>query len=567
MTLSVDEDLLALVTSDSFIRRVRRASVTLSNTGLISNEDIIDIAIEESFPRVFLVLAATKSKKGSDVRPVLGGLGPNSDYDTQYREVRRVVFSSVYSEGIQRVVAALTSAVCIKHIPLNSDIELFNLGKHLEEQALADLDRIIGLIEVTGAEAIDNTATSLANLSFYFASSIDKSYLSEDIFNKVKGKSASLDNVQLNQYITVKPGYKAFCWYYITGTSVTRQVESGFFIEDMSSVEEVVQVLSQSINESCIEKSSTLISSPNRGEITRETLSYKKIEIYPSTESEPNKELSFTISTRIHYITFSSRLLSSSYNKELISVKLYQLPIEQARDIDEAISNRYSPLSEPIEGVVYGTKNSYYSLDDQGPHSLLIDVEKGAAASDLSMQKDQIDTVYFRLKEGCDSSEVKGNLGIRIASPPLGEYTDWDINIEEGSSPEEVSFTLLSSLYERHVFSKLLGSMPHSNAVQIIPFLRTDEVTNMVLDITAIPECLEIATGTSFQPLTQFKSQPRSITVKTIVNPFSGGNEASTASPHGATVTAPINKSKRLQSVFDKIDFLSSVNRNNRRQF
>jgi hypothetical protein len=568
MNFSLDPDLIELVDSDSFIRKVRRTSITLSDTGLISNEDIREIAIGESFPRVALILATTRSKKGSELRPVFGGLGPKVDYDSQYREIRRVLFSSVYSEGIQRVVAALTAALSIKQIPLNSDVQLFDLGKDLETQALSDLDRLIGLIEVTGIQALDSTSSTPTSLdpNLYLASSINPLYLSQEVFSKIRGRSGTLEDVQVSTSISIPIGYRGFCWIYITGTSITREVETGFFIEDGQLVEEVMESISLSINEACIEKDSTLISSPNRGPLRKETLTYKQSDIYPSggLDTVENKEITFTLSTRIHYITFSSRTLSTDVNRELVSIRLYVLPQEIAITKEMAISNRYNPELIDMEGIVYGTKNEYYCLDKRGPHSVLIDVERGAASADVSNQKDQIDTIYFRLKPGCDVSEVRGPLSIRIASPPNEEYTEWYIDVEPSTSPEEITFQLLSSMYERHIHSKLLGSMPHSNALQIIPFIKTEDEVRMVLDITQVPDCIEVATGTSLKPLTQFKGEPRSIAVKTLANLIGEGNKSSTTSPHGARITTPINKSSRLQAVYDKVDYLKTLDRHRR---
>jgi hypothetical protein len=563
MDFSSDPDLIDLINSESFIRKVRRTSITLGSAGLISNEDIKEIALGESFPRVALILSTTRSKKGSDINPVFGGLGPRVDYEAQYREIRRVILSSVYSEGIQRIVASLTAALCIKQIPLNSDVQLFDLGKELENQALSDLDRIIGLIEVAGVQSSNATtepASSDPNL--YFSSSIDPSYISEEVFSKIRGRAAVLEDVQLLPNLEVPQGYKAFCWIYITGTSISREVETGFFIEDGALVEEVIESIALHTNEACIEKDSTLLCSPNRGSLKRETLTYKKSELHPtSLDGDANKEITFTLSTRIHYITFSSRTLSTEVNRELVSIRLYLLPEELALDKDMAIANRYSSYASELEGIVYGTKNTYYSLDKRGPHSLLMDVERGASSADISNQVDQIDTLYFRLKPGCSSSDVKGSLRIRIASPPNEGYTEWSIDTTSITTPEGLALDLLSSMYERHLDSKLLGAMPHSNAIQVIPFTKTENEVRMVLDLIEVPRCIEVATGTSLKPLTQYKEDARSISVKTLATLPSDTNNSSITSPHAARATSPIGKSKRLQSVYDKMDFLKSVDK------
>ena len=51
-----------LIDRDSFIKSVRRASVTLRDTSLIANEDILDIGLNETYPRIALILITTKAK-------------------------------------------------------------------------------------------------------------------------------------------------------------------------------------------------------------------------------------------------------------------------------------------------------------------------------------------------------------------------------------------------------------------------------------------------------------------------------------------------------------------------
>lgn len=558
MNLSSEPEVLSVIQSDSFIRQVRRASITLRDTGLVSNEDIIEAAKSDAYPRVSLIIASTKTSLANDAGAALGGVGPTIDYSSQYREIKRLMIDSPYAEGIHRVAAALTASICIKQVPLNSDIQLFDLGKQLEDQALADLDRIIGVVNIMGVPSSGTNTGALSTTAIYLSSSIDMATIPVNAFDKVKGSSAAINGVKTNESINVEDEV-GVCWIYITGTLTNQEVSTGFLINESYTIEDILESAALSINDACISRSSSILCSPNRGELSRYSLAYKKHELYRVLPDDPNsdKELSFTISTRIHRLELTSRTLSTTINRELISIKLYKLPIELAPDLSTALSNRYSDLATPIEGVVYGTTYNYYALDNKGPHSLLIDVEKQSASADLSQQKDQVDTFYFQLEKDYKPEDIQGVLSVRIASPPNGEYTTWSIDVSN-SSAEEVAFHLLSSMYERHLVSQLLGAMPQSNAVQVVPYIRVREEVRMVMDITELPLGLSIATGTSLSILTQYKPIPRSVMVKLVPDQTLDKDDINSG-PYAATSSSPVNKGPRLQSVYDRIDLLRSL--------
>lgn len=544
-----------LFNRDSFIRSVRRASVTLRDTGLISNEDILDIAINESYPRIALILVSTKAKDGNNDKPILGGLGPNSNYMDQMREVQRLLESSIYAEGINRVAISLTAATCIKQIPLNSDVQLFDLAKNLEDQAISDLDRIMGLISETGIVTAEDESNSLEANSgepkIYISSSLDLSTIKEEDFDLVVRDTAKTNSVRLAN-VSIPPGKVGLCWIGLTGTMLSGSVETGFFIQDGDSTESITESVSMSINELSSEGSSSVIASPNRGSLLTTSLSYKKKELYPSSTKNRDKALYFEIEPRIHSISFSSRTLSTVFNKELVNIKFYTLP-DTSSPLSSYLSRRFSKECEPIPGLVYGVIPQYKLLNDRGPHSLLMEVDKQAAAADLNNRLDTIDTFYFRIKS--DIPAFSTEITVRSSSPLIEGFTDWTVDIGPEDTQESIAFKVLNGFYRNHEQCLLVGGMPQANAVQMIPYSKSKYETRVVADILNVPSYLEVATGSAMVPLTQYRAEPRSVVVKIVPDQTSHLNDDSTA-PYGASSTSYRSLSKPMQNVYDRIDLL-----------
>lgn len=534
---------------DKFIRSVRRASVTIRDTSFISNDDIIEIAISEVYPRVSLILITSKAKEGNSLQPVFGGVGKGLDYTHQSNEVQRIFENSIYSEGIYRVVISLTSSQCLKQIPLNSDIHLFDLAKNLEDQALADLDRIMGLIAANGViePDKDNNTEDNSEYRLYISSSIDKNTIPPEDFDQIIKDVAKTNKVRFKEEIHIPKGYVGICWIGLTGTVLLGSVDSGFFIRDRDTTELIIENLAFAVNEISSRGSSSIIASPNRGQSRFLSLDYRKREIYPDLESNREKQLFFDMEGRIHYVSFAAKNLSTYFSKELISVKFY-LVEDRGLSINQYLSERF--YAEPIEGLVYGTVSDYKSLDDKGPHSLFLDIGKQSASADLLNRTNEINTFYFKILPNIERYD--STITFRSSSPIIDGYTEWSIDISSLDNEESIAFKLLEGLYRSHESCLLVGGMPQANAVQIIPYTKSKYETRCVADVINVPKFIEVATGTPMTPLTPYRSQSRSVVVKIVPDQTKSLNDDSTA-PYGATSTTYKSLSKQMQGVYDRI--------------
>lgn len=536
---------------EKFLRSVRRTSVTLRDTGLVSNEDILDIAISEVYPRVSLILITSKAKDGNNLKPILGGIGFNKDYSEQSKEVWRVFDNSVYSEGIYRVVISLTASQCLKQIPLNSEIQLFDLAKNLEDQALADLDRIMGLISsngvITAEEDVDEDSNTDGYPRLYISQSLNKSTITEDDFSLVVRDTARTDSVRFQESIVIPDGYIGVAWIGLTGTVLLGSVESGFFIRNGDTTELITEVLASTINDIASRGSTSVIASPNRGHSRFLSLDYRKRELYPDTDKDREKQLYFDIYGRIHYLSFGAKNLSTYFSKELISVKFF-LCKDLGLPLNSYYNQRYTSL--PIDGLVYGTISDYKSLDNKGPHSLFLEIGKQSAAADLLNRTEDINTFYFRILK--DVEPYKSEIVFRSSSPVIDGYTNWSIEIDINDNEESIAFKVLEGLYKNHESCLLVGGMPQANAVQIIPYTKSKYETRVVADILDVPLFLEVATGTPMTPLTPYRSQSRSVVVKIVPDQTKSLNDDATA-PYGANSASFKSLSKPMQNVYDRL--------------
>lgn len=547
-------DFSQLIDRDSFIRSVRRASVTLRDTSLVSNDDIIDIGINESYPRIALILVTTKAKDGSNSdKPILGGIGPTANYTDQMKEVQRVLDTSVYRDGIYRVAVALTASSCLKQIPLNSDVYLLDLAKDLEKQALSDLDRIMGLISEVGIVSKDqNTFDRAADGEprIYVANALDLSTIKEEEFDLVIKESARTNSVRMHESIEIPESRVGLCWIGLTGTYLSASVQTGFFIKNGDTTEDLIERISLNINELSSIGSSSIIASPNRGPAISSNLSYSKKELYPDSGKNRDKSLYFDLAPRIHGIAFSSRTLSATFNKELVSIKFYSLE-DVGAPLEFYLENRH--LGIPLEGVVYGVIPQYKALDKQGPHSLLMEVDKQSASADPLNRSDEIDTFYFRVKKG--EEPFSSSLRFRSSSPLYEGVTEWSIPIGPEDTEESIAFKVLEGMYQRHEECLLVGAMPNNNAVQIVPYSKSKYETRIAADVLDVPPYIEVATGNTMIPLTPYRSASRSVVVKIVPDQTKHLNDDATA-PYGASTSAYRSLSKPMQGVYDRIGML-----------
>lgn len=556
------EDINKFINSEDFLKMVKRSSVTISQN--LSSEEIKEIAFNEALPRVILRLSFIKDKEGN---PIFGGITSGSTYDNDYNQVMSLFSANVFSGGLFRIVSSLTASILIKSVPLSSDIELFDLGKNLEEQAIGDLDSIIGNIvnnldqvspiiyKSNGGDASQEVSDIPA---FYFSYAIDLNTIPSEAFDQVIKDSAIAQGIETVKTIDIPIDKVGVCWYYLTSTTTSQFIEGAFQIPYNSTIEELVELLASHINEANITLDSVILASPNIGPTNDYHLAYRKKELYDSNENI-DKELKFSLTTSIHSISLTSRKLSPIANRELVNISFYTLDkslVDNTPSEEELI--RYKGIAKRgIKGLVYGIKSTYKALSYKGPHSLVVDIEKGSVTNTTSegiSNKEDINTFFFQLSKGFNNVQ-QGELKVRVSSAPERiEVSEWIIPIEE-IDIETLTYKFHTSFYGRHMHNQVLGSMAQSNAVQIIPFIQTNEEIRIIVDILQLPKGLDIATGTPITKVTPYKPNPRSITVKAqldYVN-YARNTDPDRNNPMGIGKVASRELSPAIKGVRDKL--------------
>jgi len=486
----------SIVTSDKFLSSVRRASITLSDRGSISDTVIIDTAIQDSFPRVILRIATTKTKEGN---PVFNGLGMGSDYAEQEREVFKVITQEPFSSGLIRVVSSLTAAKLIRSLPLNTDLRFLDSSKFIEEQAIADLDSLIGIL-IDTPNLVESLIKETQSSNFFFSQEIDLRTIPPYVFDQVLDQIARLDNVKLQEVIVIPDNTIAEVQISISNVDSIKELRLP--LKNGEVVSDVVAKIANLINEALISIQANLIASVTINPPIPTSLKYSKRELY-GDNLNGHKELTFTIYPSIHRIQIVAKSPTINTDKQLISINCLTRTLE-----GEVIGG--------ITGLVYGTTSIYKNLTIKGPHSLIIDTNRlPLSESNLLTKVDigEIDSFHFRLKDGYSQTKA-GKLLIRISNlPSSSQPTQWYIDTPT-TQPHIINSLIHDSFYQRRISTQVITSMGTVNSLQVIAFVLCPKEVKIVVDILDIPEGLEIATGSLTQVMTNYSEYPRSVTIK-----------------------------------------------------
>lgn len=344
-------------------------------------EEVIRVGYSQVYPRIGLILCAAKNLDNT----LLFGVGPSSpklDSGTGYTSesyssveqsfqlLRDNVLNfitaetSPFSEGITNVAAALTASILIRQLPINADVKNIDLGNRIEEQAIADLDRIIFLYQQGRAieeGSLSLPAPSRSKQTIYIAMDIDRNSLPAGMFNDGDLKTPKrLDETDPDYTVrTVRelsiPGDEiAWCYFYVSpmegqplvvvnanalndpiyqinpGVSVPPPKEGIFFIEDGWNADNIIEVLADEINAACLnprdpKHATNIILSPNHGETLLTNVVTPKKKIYPDIVNDfyERKILAFRMVHQVNYLTFAARRRSNIVDRELIIIKFY----------------------------------------------------------------------------------------------------------------------------------------------------------------------------------------------------------------------------------------------------
>jgi len=495
MSLSSHPEVLKVVQGQTFVQAVRLSCTILKDVSL-TDEVIRRAALTQAYPRIALILATTVDKDSNSIIPA-GSI----TYEVLYKEVERLAISQPYVDDIHRVAAALTASYFIKSTPLNSSIQLLPLGDHMEKQAIEDLDRLRGLVlHHINTLLVEGASTPIPSTpTFYFSGLVVDGRSSDDIFipNDTRG-------VAVYTLTTYQP------------------VPLEVAVEVPDTIPELVLVLSEAINNLSIKGGGNILSSPNRGGY-----------VIASPECVPGGAL-----VRLDYVTLAPRRLDPLITRELAILNFYLIP-------DTApISNwRGHVLETSIPSLLYGVVGNYKELHPSGPHSLLLEVEKGVIAK-APDKKDVVDTLYL---EGDADGLIEYSVSIN-GQAVTGEVL---ISSESGSTSMQVAESLRGV-----VGSNALIAQVRPDAIQVIP----NGSTNVGVGITSLPQGVTGSVGTSLASLYPYVNGPIALTI----NPNSNMSIrrptlAEEATGVYAAASVKFQTSPRMQAVYDQLDRLNRL--------
>lgn len=355
------QDFVAMVVSYSALLRSFQSNTV----------EPIRIAKTQVFPRIGLILAAARDIDNSSLFP---------DYDSVVDLMTES--SSVFSEGITQVAAALTAAILIKQIPLNADIKNIDLGSKIEESAISDLDRIITLYKDSKFTASTSSTeeTNKKKATFYFALDVDPTTLPSTYF----------DVGNVNEVINIKEAYPSSevkllkslnipsdtiaygsvefssTEYFISSSpsipiTTSNSLEEFFFVENGFTISRIVEEVAETLNNLTLNSfsQSNIIASPNyQPGIITQTVQVKKSRIYPElTGTYIDKFAQVIVTPEYSFIDFEARRLSSVVNRELIILRFYS-----AKKIDIAKKKANLTIT-PVYKSTYNTLTTYQKGD------------------------------------------------------------------------------------------------------------------------------------------------------------------------------------------------------------
>ena len=481
-----------VVNNDNFINSVRRASVTLNDRSSISDDVIKDTAIYDSFPRVMLRLATTKDKDGN---PLFKGIGYGVNYEEQQEVIYKVLINEPFSSGLIRVVAMFTAAKLIRSIPLNSDMKFLDSSKFIEEQAIEDLNNILGIL-MDKPNIVDVLTKSSQSFSLFFSQELDYNSIPPYVFDQVEEDIAYLEGIQLHDSIKVSNNHFSFIHLYMSnGNNV---LETEIPIRHGADISEVINDIANTINKS---SNFNLIASISINPTIKTSIKYSKKELYYGTTENPHKEITSYIYPNIHRLDIVSKSISVNTYKELIS-------------ISSITKDKNGIIVGGVTGLVHGNINNYKNLTSKGPHSLLIEVKTDTSLKVVeNVDTQNIDTFHFKYKKGYIHIG-NGNILIRISNLPDTSYpTQWNIDISEGLDISQVVNKIHDSFYKRRSNTQITTSINNINTIQIIPFVLCQKEVRIVVDILNLPEGIEVASGDVLKVITSYGTS-RSISIK-----------------------------------------------------
>jgi hypothetical protein len=476
------------------VAMIRRYSVLLQRTPVY---EIYSVITSESDPRIALVLSAAKSRL--DNKPIFGGLNAIKEImyaDPQRPGLTRYTNRDLFSDGIRRVSAALTAARIIGQLA-----QVREQAEHaalIENQALADLDRIVQTWETTRlSDLTDQEKEELPPAAFYFEPGTWDIPTEKTLTVEWQSPSIQKDWTTVAEY---------------TGTVETWQIVNAI-VDDINS------------------KSITHTDSPllAAAELSGE---------YAVNVQRPNESL-------YHLISFYPR-------RPTLGTLAYSINLRIQTQLNEGETDT-STATYPINRTPFIWGHRSNALDRYNTNGAIIVIRNNKVTSNASEAEDyQSSVIYFKNKVNyidttpppSDDKLIfriepwQPNMSVNSPEDEQGEETVETIEIPiprltstdsveqlalDNNRYSQVALAILNGLAELNLDTRISGALIRNDpdtsaealaALEIVPWAKQRVITAVVLDILRVPSDIEIATGNESRVLTQFSSKPRSVMVK-----------------------------------------------------
>lgn len=633
------QDVQSSLDTINFIKLVRPLCVlTQGASSFISDDDIIFQGLNQ-FNNIGLVLSAAKDKNNSQLFKIpttyqaVLNLILNSEYssglvnvaaeltaaniirslpiDGSLKLIERgnTLETRAYS-NLDRIIFLYTSAstATSSNSAINTNSDFFFFAPDIDKTTILDSQFDVGLeiepVKLTAVKTVQSLNVNPNEVAFVY-------------FNVLKSEPGTPP--LLNEGITI--------------VNNGQDIES--FIYQLSSD---INTLCTNVytTGTAVYPFSNLIAEPSRTQNVDASISIKKSNFYKDTTTFSSKVANFTLRTFSVYLEFAARRLSTIVSREAITIR--PLTIHKAALIapytsfkgkynasnsyvagDIVIFNNLgyralinslpNTISNPtnwellnlstttytsndliirkstyvrnyIEGLLVGKQASsffnYQSLQQEGPLSAIVDVNKGTTSSASATatgkasaldHKIEIDTFYFSFSDVLNPfCKIAGNLLFRISTMPDG--APWKtVPIVLGDKPEDVAFKLLQGMLDYRVAedTKVVGAQIYKDAVYVNAYKITNPEVKVIVDVKF--EGVQGITVASYYhltapSLTSFSTASRSVAVTTVLRVLSSTSTTSSllAPSVGASiVNLNSNKSNKMSRIQDKIGLLNDT--------
>lgn len=491
---------------------VRQYSVLLKRKRTL---DIFNVITRQTDPRCALILAAARRRNSNlplfkginEVRQVM--FNDDDRNPDPSRPLDQTLNNRLFSDGVRRASAALAASILMAELP---EIQREYAAK-VEEQAIADLDRIIATYEIQSQLPSSDKTAEPAPIAFYFEP-LDFE-IDPTLELAVEWYSPSIVN---------------------TWTSVqtyTGKISTWHIVSDLA--DSLNMYTSQDVDKALLATAD--LSGPLLGSTYYHTLSF-----YP--RKPINGVLGYSINVKIEL-----RPLGSTSEPPVIPGGLTE---NEAEDIYGLSPFKWGPYPSsintyPINGkiiVLYFGKSAALNpqeLNDAyiptvlyfrnkfrytGQPTSLLDPDDPLSEPDLSSIVTPPEAnLKFRVQPWHPNLAAIDNQPVDVTVPFDRIISDGSISQVEldNSRYSQIAVRLLYEMSYIDLATKATGCIVRNDPVQqsqplsgleLVAWGISKSISHIVLDVLEIPQDLEMATGDLTGPKTSFSSNPRSLRVK-----------------------------------------------------